>query len=162
MHAWQCVYFSSSSLRILEHRANHLNTTFSRSHGGGNPNLSRGLVIGMVMIGLTLAGCSNAGCTKQVVSLTNSQGTRTAVLEVSGCGGATVGYATDLKIVTIPKPMFGGIDYVWTARGWVDAELKWITPTRLEVYYPASLGDDVVHKVVRSSGVDISYVAQGM
>lgn len=119
-------------------------------------------MIGILMSAVTLIGCSNPDCTKQLVSVANNQGTRTAVLEVSVCGGATVGYTTDLKIVRMPKPVFGAVDYAWTVKGWVDADLRWVTPTQLEVRYPASLqSDDVVHKAPQSFDVNIVYIPQG-
>jgi hypothetical protein len=121
-------------------------------------NFCRNSMLVILMAVLAVAGCSNEDCTRQLASVTNSEGTLTALLEVSICGGATVGYTTDLKIMRIPKPFLRAERYVWTVKGSVEADLKWLGPKQLEVQYPPSLkDDDVVQKITRWFDVEIVY-----
>ena len=109
-----------------------------------------------------LSWSCSSDCDKKLARVANSNGTRSAQLEVSTCGGATVGYVTYLTLTRSPSNILGDNGNVWATRGWVDAKLKWTTSTRLEVSYPSSAlkADDVILKTSRWFDVDIIYIPQ--
>jgi hypothetical protein len=109
-------------------------------------------------VALILAGCSDGDCKKRLAEVANQGNTYTAVLEVDGCGGATVGYITDLKLSRVSGSRIEETKYIWSTKGWVNADLKWVKSDRLEVHYPASVEDqDVVLQLPYWSGLEIVY-----
>ena len=104
-------------------------------------------------------GCGSPDCIRRFPTIVNQNGTRSANLEISACGGATVGYVTDLKLTRLPRSLFGDSGNVWTVKTSVDADLTWITPTRLEVGYRAASfkEEKVIRRMTRWYDVDITY-----
>jgi hypothetical protein len=115
--------------------------------------------VSLFFLSYLVTGCSLSNCDKQLARAVSSNGKRTAVLEVSdGCGGATVGYVTDLTLTRQPRSIFGEDGTIWTSRGWDDADLRWITPTRLEVSFRHAVEDRrIALRTTRWYDVDIVY-----
>jgi hypothetical protein len=117
------------------------------------------LHVSVVVFACVFASCGSSNCVKQFPPISNQNRTRSANLEISACGGATVGYVTDLKITRSPSNFFGDDGNVWTVKDSVDADLRWITPTQLEVSYRAASfkEEDVIRRTTRWFDVDIVY-----
>ena len=104
------------------------------------------------------AGCSSTHCIKQVAHTSNSSGSISATLELSGCGGATVGYITDLKLTRTLSDGSEETKYVWTAKGKIDANLRWIAPNELKVSYLTEIPESrTVLKLYNWAGTTIRY-----
>jgi hypothetical protein len=101
-----------------------------------------GLRIVSLALVCILAACSSADCIRQVARVTNPGGNTAATLEVSECGGATVGYVTDLKLSRTSPGRSEETKYVWTVKGKVSADLRWTAPNQLEVSYHTELPQD--------------------
>lgn len=117
------------------------------------------LIVSAIVAFTSVTNCGSSDCVKQLPAAVNQNGTSSAVLMVSACGGATVRHITDLKLTRLPASIFDGPGIVWTVTSWVDADLKWITPTQLEVSYPPESfkDEDIIIRTTRWHDIEIVY-----
>lgn len=116
-------------------------------------------IVAVALIGLCLTGCSCYKTLRQ--SMSYDKALSAEVVQGGHCGGATVGYTTNvmLQTSTLPYAWLGNRRSVFAVRGESGVVLEWTGRDHLLVTY-SDVGltpNDILRKETNWKGVHITY-----
>ena len=124
-------------------------------------NIKSLIIVGVLFVATSLL--QSCSCPESITKAESPSGRYAAEVSLEGkCGGATVGYYTELAIHD--KDEFSILprwNTIWQVRGDVPAQTSWRSANRLELRHAplATPGAQVIFQTDRFRDIEVSYVS---